>query len=418
MTGFRKAFLQKAILMCLCLMAGNLVFADDEASPPPKDETQSKSNGGDGSAGTKTEHRASRPLAKEVPMDTFDATSHFDWGTYYDPKNVFCGQYDCYGILGFDYESFAKEKPTQKMITKRYRSLSRHWHPDKSKHPEAKERFQKIARAYEVLTSFESRKEYDDLRYDQDGYYKKYGSEVVFTFAPQSDVVFVSILILAVINGFVYFAQYNRWKKVCDRLVKAAVEDWSPSMGGSPESKKLREDALKMLAEDKPNGEKSEAKNATTAATKKGGKKGSKMTGKEKKEKESESLRPYVEKLAYEITDFGAGFHKPTWKDLALVKMAMWPYHLTIGTAWQAKYWIRRIQKLDLNDEERSVLTERAVGHVIWEFSSEDEKQTMIKRELWKLSNLKEWNEEREFAKLSKSEQKQYKLMKKHEKMN
>ena len=278
---------------------------------------------------------------------------------------------------------------------------------------------QKIARAYEVLTSPDSRKEYDDLRYDQDAYYKKYGSEVVFTFAPQSDVVFVVILILGVINGFVYFAQYNRWKKVCDRLVKAAVEDWSPSQGGSPESKELREEALKILAEEKQTSEEEgPKKTSSAAATKKGGKKGSKVSGKEKKEKESEALRPIVEKLAYEITDFGAGFHKPTWKDLALVKMAKWPYHLTLGVAWQVKYWIRRIQKLDLNDEERSVLTERAVGHVIWEFSGEDEKQAMIKRELWKLANLKEWNEEREFAKLSKSEQKQYKLWKKHEKIN
>lgn len=305
------------------------------------------------------------------------------------------------------------------MITKRYRALSRHWHPDKSKHPEAKERFQKIARAYEVLTSADSRKEYDDLRYDQDGYFKKYGSEVVFTFAPQSDLVFVVVLILLVINGFVYFAQYNRWAKVCDRLAKAAMEDWSPSQGGSPDSKAIREDALKILAEEsKALGLSSSAPSSGTSKKGANGKRGSKMTAKERKEKESEALRPIVLKLAYEITDFGAGFHKPTWKDLAILKMAIWPYHLIVGAAWQTKYWIRRIQKLELNEEEKRVLTERSVGQVIWEFSSEDEKAAMVGRELWNLSNLKEWNEEREFAKLSKSEQKQYKLMKKHEKMN
>ena len=260
-----------------------------------------------------------------------------------------------------------------------------------------------------MLTSSTSRKEYDDLRYDQDGYYKKYGSNVVFTFAPQSDTVFVIILILGVINGFVYFAQFNRWKKVCDRLAKAAIEDWSASQGGSPQSKQLREQAIELLAEKK--GDPKDKKGAN-------GKKGAKMTGKEKKEKENEELRPIVEKLAYEIIDFGAGFHKPTWKDLAILKMAAWPYHFALGAAWQAQYWIRRIQKLDLSDDEKSVLTERAVGNVSWEFATEEEKATMVKRELWKLSNLKEWNEEREFAKLSKSEQKQYKLMKKHEKQN
>ena len=277
---------------------------------------------------------------------------------------------------------------------------------------------QKIARAYEVLTNSKTREEYDGLRYDQDAYYKKYGSEVVFSFAPQSDLVFVVILIMLVINGFVYFAQFNRWKKVCDRLAKAAIEDWSPSQGGSPESKELRAEAVKILAEERKGSESSATE--SSVASKKGvtGKKGSKMTGKEKKEMESQALRPIVQKLAYEITDFGAGFHKPTWKDLAILKMAIWPYHLALGIAWQVKYMIRRIQKLDLSEEEQLVLTERAVGHVVWEFSSEDEKKAMVKKELWKLSNLKEWNEEREFAKLSKSEQKQYKLMKKHEKMN
>ena len=277
--------------------------------------------------------------------------------------------------------------------------------------------WQKIARAYEVLTSAASRKEYDDLRYDQDGYLKKYGSEVVFTFAPQSDAVFVMILIMVCINGFVYFAQYNRWKKVCDRLAKAAIEDWSPSQGGSPESKELREEALKILADERKSMGLDDA--ATGTASKKGAKgKKAKLSNKEKKEQEGEALRPIVEKLAYAITDFGAGFHKPTWKDLAILKMAVWPLHLAVGTAWQMKYWIRRIQKLELNEEEQMVLTERAVGHVIWEFSTEAEKAAMVKRELWKLSNLKEWNEEREFAKLSKSEQKEYKLWKKHEKMN
>ena len=48
---------------------------------------------------------------------------------------------DCYKILGFDYENYGVEKPSTKTITKRYRALSREWHPDKSKHKDAKERF-------------------------------------------------------------------------------------------------------------------------------------------------------------------------------------------------------------------------------------------------------------------------------------
>ena len=61
-----------------------------------------------------------------------------NWGSYYDPQQEFCGKYDCYRILGFDYESY---QPDTKEIQKRYRRLSRKWHPDKNKHAKAKERF-------------------------------------------------------------------------------------------------------------------------------------------------------------------------------------------------------------------------------------------------------------------------------------
>jgi hypothetical protein len=54
--------------------------------------------------------------------------------------------------------------------------------------------------------------------------------------------------------------------------------------------------------------------------TKLGGKKkkekASRMSSKEKKEKNNEELRPIVVQLVNEIHDFGAGFHKPTWRDL------------------------------------------------------------------------------------------------------
>merc|ERR1719284_2182590 len=89
------------------------------------------------------------------------------------------------------------------------------------------------------------------MRYNQEAYYQKYGSDVMFTFAPKTDTMLVIILIVCAVNGFVYFAQYNKWRKVCERLAKAAVEDWSPAMGGSAESRQLRQDAMELLAEAK-----------------------------------------------------------------------------------------------------------------------------------------------------------------------
>lgn len=48
-------------------------------------------------------------------------------------------------------------------ITKSYRRLAHIWHPDKSKHPEAHERFIEIKEAYTVLSSPIHKQTYDNL---------------------------------------------------------------------------------------------------------------------------------------------------------------------------------------------------------------------------------------------------------------
>lgn len=350
------------------------------------------------------------------PDSSFDPDNE-DWGTYYDPQNIFCGKYDCYKILGFDYENFGS--PPTSEITKRYRALSRVWHPDKSKHKNAKERFVKIARAYEVLTTRDVRKEYDELRYDIEKYWHKYGSSVLWQYAPKSDTTIVILMILILGNVFSWFSQKHRWKLVADRLVKAAVEDWSPSQGGSPESKQLREEAIAILQErEKEQESKDDAatanngSNLATGSSKK--QKGvKKLSGKEKKKQEMEALKPIIEQIVYAMDDFGGGFHKPTWRDLLIVSLARLPISLAKESLWFTKYWIRRLQKLELNEDERRVLTQRAVGPIAWETASEEEQEAMIKRELWVVANLAEWSEEQEFNKLSASEKKEYLRLKK-----
>ena len=109
---------------------------DQDQSPPLRDEQQQQQ-----------QQPPTPPKTKETDS-SFNVKDHMDWGSYYDPKNVFCGKYDCYRILGFDYESFGKNIPDTKVITKRYRQLSREWHPDKSKHRDAKERFVVRAKKY------------------------------------------------------------------------------------------------------------------------------------------------------------------------------------------------------------------------------------------------------------------------------
>lgn len=262
------------------------------------------------------------------------------------------------------------------------------------------------------------------MRYNQEAYFQTYGASVLWNYAPKSDATFIIIVLFLAANAFTWFAQKSRWQMVADRLVKAACEDWSPSMGGSDESKHLREEALTILKDQKPSTEEDKKKATTTpqsspANSKKLNRKNSgtsgkgKMSGKEKKQQEIEELKPIVTKLVDKMDDFGAGFHKPTWKDLFVVRFVKLPFYVGSGMLWQSKYLIRRLQKKELNDEERSVLTERAVGTVAWDLASDEDRQGMISRELWIMDNLVEWKEEQEVKTWSKADQKHYAKMKK-----
>ena len=402
------------VIVCLLIFSLDVMAEEDQATyaNPPTEKSSSP---------LAEEDIIPKPVQKEE--DTFNAKDHTDWGGYYDPKNIFCGKYDCYSILGFDYEEFGTNRPDTKLITKRYRSLSREWHPDKSKHKDAKERFVKIARAYEVLTDHEQRKEYDFMRYNQDAYFQKYGANVLWHYAPKSDASIIIIILFIIMNWFTWVAQQSRWQKVADRFIKAAVEDWSPSMGGTDESKQLREEAMEMLSklekEQKTNGTTATTtptKTTTTPSSKsKSGKQGkkNKVSGKEKKKLEQDALKPIVTELVNKMDDFGAGFHKPTWRDLFAVKLIQFPIYVGSGVYWQIKYLIRRLRNLEFNEEEIEVLTARAVGHVSWELASDEDRTEMMKRELWIMDNLIEWKEEQEVKNWSKADQKYYAKMKK-----
>jgi DnaJ family protein C protein 25 len=156
------------------------------------------------------------------------------------------------------------------------------------------------------------------------------------------------------------------------------------------------------------------SKPVSSNSKKAGGKKNKeKVSVKEKKSLQEEQLKPIIAGLVDQMHDFGAGFHKPTWKDLFLVKVATFPYYVGTGMWWQTKYLVRRLQKKELNDDEREVLTERAVGHVTWDLASEEDRKAMGKRELWVMDNLVVWKEEQEVKTWSKADQKNYAKMKK-----
>lgn len=60
-----------------------------------------------------------------------------------------------YEILGVNKDS------TDEEIKKAYKKLALKWHPDRNKAPEAKQKFQDIARAYEILSDPDKKRHYD-----------------------------------------------------------------------------------------------------------------------------------------------------------------------------------------------------------------------------------------------------------------
>src|SRR3954453_18453377 len=70
---------------------------------------------------------------------------------------------DYYATLGVAKDASADD------IKKAYRKLARKYHPDVSKEPDAKEKFQDVSEAYETLKDAEKRAAYDQLGSFQPG---------------------------------------------------------------------------------------------------------------------------------------------------------------------------------------------------------------------------------------------------------
>ncbi|KAK1736641.1 DnaJ domain-containing protein [Skeletonema marinoi] len=296
---------------------------------------ESGSSSSESAKGSEEAPKKEEPQSPKVKQNNASSSSSSDdWGSFYDPNNIFCGKYDCYKILGFDYETWGSAPPTLKEITKSYRGLSRLWHPDKNK-----------AKAYEILTNSESARNLTTTVIAPMNTSKVW-IFCLWTYAPKSDASIIEL----------------QWKT------------------GAP----VKGEGIAILAENREKAIEAALSNGDTPKKKE---KGPRLTSKEKREKEQ---------LVNEIDDFGAGFRKPTYKDLLVIKMVKWPYYLGSATLWWSKYGIRRMRKLELNAEEREVLTKNAVGEVAWAASSDEERATMVTLELWVSDNLVEWREEQD----------------------
>ena len=339
--------------------------------------------------------------------EAYDFAETENWGTFYDPQEIFCGTFDCYRILNIQDEYDQLPKVPFRDITKAYRALSREWHPDKNPSAYAKEKFVKIAKAYEVLSDSTKRKEYDELRGNPEAYVKKFGSSILWKYAPKSNLVFVVALIVALFSVLMWYLQLQHWQTIADALIKAAVEDLSANNGGSTESIEIRKKARMEWEQER------DATLEMIGGTVKKSKE-SRTTKAQRKAIENEELRPIIVRMVNEISDFGGGYRKPEWpKDVFAYRVMMFPYNGTVNGIWLAKYFLRRIKGEPLNEEEIKFRTIAAIGIVAWDAASEEDQEEMMKRELWNPENLEGWEEYQETRHFSSSDMKKYQRWKK-----
>jgi len=342
------------------------------------------------------------------------------WGSYYDPQGEFCGEYDCYKILGLnEWDEYNTFRYSLKEITKAYRSLSREWHPDKNRSTYAMDKFIKIAKAHEILSDKNRREEYEFLRGRPEEYVKKYGSNVIWNYAPKSNAVFVVIFLAVVFSFLMWFMQMQHWQTIANALIKAAVEDLNAQNGGSRESIEIREKAqLEYDNEQKAalelinNVQGSDGSSSISNAKKSKSKK--KKVSTKEKALMNEELRPIIVRMVNEIDDFGGGYRKPQWpKDVFALRLVLLPYDIVVKAMWMMKYFARRMKGEPLNDEELEYRTIATIGIVAWDAASTQDQAEMKKRHLWLPGKLEEWEEYLETRHFSAGDMKRYNRWKK-----
>ena len=136
---FRLVSIILLLLAVVFAVSCSLVYAQEDDSITAAASTEDSGDSSSTSSGTSDSSSYSASPPKETRRPS--SGDEDDWGSFYDPNNVFCGKFDCYKILGFDHETWGSDPPSLKAITKSYRNLSRMWHPDKNKAKGARERF-------------------------------------------------------------------------------------------------------------------------------------------------------------------------------------------------------------------------------------------------------------------------------------
>ncbi|KAG8201271.1 hypothetical protein JTE90_016757 [Oedothorax gibbosus] len=284
-------------------------------------------------------------------------------GVYSLIDGLYCGQQECYSVLGVERTASKNE------IAKAYRLLAKKHHPDKHRTLEEKKKaseiFTLIATAYEVLKDDESRKDYDYMLDNPDKVYGHYYRYYRRHMAPKVDVRIVIVVTISVISLVQYFAACSRYKSAIKYLVTVP---------------KYRLKAMEI------------AKEENLFAT-------SKKKDRRTKEEIKEEYENVLKKIIENKMDIRGGYSKPSLLDILWMQIICSPYTLISYVAWYIRWmWKFNIQKQEYGEEEKIYLIQKNLqcSSVQWEAFPDNEKDTCFKHKLWMKENYKVWKKEKE----------------------
>ncbi|KAJ1430983.1 hypothetical protein B484DRAFT_448583 [Ochromonadaceae sp. CCMP2298] len=282
----------------------------------------------------------------------------------YDPLNVFCGSASCYEILGVERANDIKA------IKKAYRKISLTEHPDKNKAANATQAFQRITKAYDVLTGNESRRLFD-YYLDHPRDYFTVSGEHYFAAIPKSDVRVVIFFVLLLVSWFFHTIQQSKHDRYVKYLTHATANNLGLKHGGSKQTLELYRRTAERYEE---NAKKLKAS-------------GDKSAGKVKMMKDPLFLE-IVKEVVAEVQIDG-GLRKPHWRELLVVQLFTLPHTLFL---WAVTYHRRYISKQPLPLSDQIEMARSRVGVNRWEDMPSAEQEKLLAGKIWEAAAYAAWS--------------------------
>ena len=276
-------------------------------------------------------------------------------------EGLYCGMENCYDVLGVSRDV------SLSALKRAYRKLAIKYHPDRNKDPDAVEKFQLIATAYEILKDEDQRRDYDYMLDNPEEAYYHYYRYYKHRMTPKVDVRIVLAVSIAVISVLQYLHKIHRY----DEAVKYAMQN-----------PRFRNQALQIIhQEGLLENNKSKSKN--------------KKSKEERKKEEERVLKEIVENSI----DIKGGYSKPTYQDLLWVQLILAPYYILSYIVWLIR-WICKftVMKQEYGQEEKEYLTYKNLNlsAQYWLALDDYSKDSYMNKELWIPEKYKQYKQELE----------------------